>query len=156
MQKLVAGMAIGVVVLANGLVGSTSSSPFTALEQSTHQQINQYRQSRKLPLLTLDPRISEQARVHSQAMASGRVPFSHQGFDQRIQAISRVISYRGVAENVAYNQGYGNPDRQAVQGWLKSEGHRTNIQGQYNLTGIGIAKNVKGEYYFTQIFLRTR
>lgn len=179
MQKLSAGMAVIMAILANGLAGCDSastankflpakqsqsapatkainSSAFTALEQSTHQLINKYRKSRNLGPLTLNPRISEQARLHSQVMASGRVPFSHQGFDQRIQAISRVISYRTASENVAYNKGYSAPDRQAVQGWLNSSGHLKNIQGNYNLTGIGIAKNAKGEYYFTQIFIRSR
>ncbi len=177
MQKLCAGTTLGVLVLASGLIScdsasitdkilptketvpavpasKASSSPYKPLEQSIHQQINRYRQSRKLTPLTLDPRISEQARAHSQAMASGKVPFSHQGFEQRVQAIRRVIPYRTASENVAFNYGYSNPGQQAVQGWIKSPGHRINIEGQYKLTGIGIAKNAKGEYYFTQIFIR--
>lgn len=175
MQKLCAGMALG--VLASALIScdamstavlttketpsaapisakTATLSPHSALEQSVHQQINQYRQAHKLPPLTLDPRISEQARAHSQAMASGKVPFSHQGFEQRVKAISRVIPYRASAENVAFNLGYSNPVEQAVQGWIKSPGHRINIEGQYSLTGIGVVKNAKGEYYFTQIFIR--
>ena len=172
-------MALGVLVLAGGLTGcnspsiankalpdseapsvpadakALSSGSFTALEQSTHEQINQYRKSLNLPPLTLDPRISEQARAHSQAMANRQVPFSHQGFEQRVKAIGRVLPYSRAAENIAYNQGYPNPEQQAVQGWIKSTGHRTNIEGQYNLTGIGIAKNSQGEYYFTQIFIRS-
>ncbi len=127
----------------------------TSLEQSVHQQINQYRASHNLPPLTLDPRISEQARLHSRAMANGKVPFGHGGFEQRIQTINRVIPYRSAAENVAFNKGYSNPVQQAVEGWIKSPGHRINIEGQYNLTGIGVVKNAKGEYYFTQIFIRT-
>lgn len=135
---------------------AANSSSFAALEQSVHQQINRYRKSRNLPPLTLDPRISEQARAHSQAMARGRVPFSHQGFEQRVQAIRRVIPYRAAAENVAFNKGYRNPGQQAVQGWIKSPGHRKNIVGHYNRTGVGIAKNAKGEYYFTQLFILRR
>jgi uncharacterized protein YkwD len=88
-------------------------------------------------------------------MASGKVAFSHNGFEQRIKAISRVIPYSQVAENVAFNQGYSNPVQQSVEGWIKSPGHRTNIEGPYNLTGIGVVKNAKGEYYFTQIFVLT-
>jgi uncharacterized protein YkwD len=172
MQKLFAGMALGVLVSrliscdapiadkvlpakeTDAATSIVSSSPYSTLEQSIHQQINQYRQSHKLPPLILDPRISEQARTHSQAMASGKVPFSHQGFEQRVGAIRRVIPDRAAAENVAFNKGYSNPGQQAVQGWIKSPGHRTNIEGDYSLTGIGIAKNAKGEYYFTQIFIR--
>jgi uncharacterized protein YkwD len=125
-----------------------------AMEQSIHTQINQYRRSKGLPTLTLNSRITQQARAHSQAMANGKVPFSHQGFDQRVKVISRAISYSSAAENVAQNQGFSNPDRQAVQGWIKSPGHRKNIEGSYNLTGIGIARSSNGTYYLTQIFIR--
>ena len=130
-----------------------STTTFATIEQAIHTQVNQYRASRGLPALALDSRISQQARTHSQNMASGTVPFSHQGFAQRVEAIGTVIPYSGAAENVAYNQGYTDPATQAVQGWLKSTGHRQNIEGNYNLTGIGVAKNAKGEYYFTQIFI---
>lgn len=171
MQKLIAGMALG--VLTSAIVGCDTAfvadilptkeivpavpatpTPYSALEQSIHQQINQYRQSQKLPPLTLDPRISEQARAHSRNMASGKVTFSHQGFEQRVEAIRRSIFYLAAAENVAFNYGYSNPAQQAVEGWIKSPGHLINIEGQYNLTGIGVDRNAKGEYYFTQIFIR--
>jgi uncharacterized protein YkwD len=135
---------------------SSNSLTFATLEQSVHQQINQYRKSRNLPPLTLDARITEQARIHSEAMASGRVPFSHDGFDNRVKAIAKSIPYRSAAENVAYNQGYSKPDEQAVEGWLKSPGHLKNIVGDFDLTGIAVSKNAKGEYYFTQIFIKRR
>jgi uncharacterized protein YkwD len=134
----------------------SNSGQFTAMEQSVHQQINQYRKSRKLPSLTFDARIAQQARNHSQAMASGRVPFSHNGFDGRVKAIAQVIRFNGAAENVAYNRGASDPGKKAVQGWLNSTGHRKNIEGNFDLTGIGIAKNAKGDYYFTQIFIKQR
>jgi uncharacterized protein YkwD len=183
MQKRLTKIFFGVLVLASGLTSCSSSyqnpasisqplpsesaapstvsqrsnsSPFGTLEQSVHQQVNQYRKSRNLQPLSLDARISEQARIHSQAMANGRVPFSHDGFEGRVGAIAKVIRYRAAAENVAYNQGYSNPDEQAVKGWLKSPGHLKNIQGDYDLTGIGVSKNAKGEYYFTQVFIKRR
>jgi uncharacterized protein YkwD len=135
---------------------TTQVAASQGLEQTVLTQINQYRASRGLPALTLDPRISTQALRHSQAMANGQVRFSHDGFDSRVDAIARTIPYRAVAENVAYNQGYNDPAQRAVQGWLKSPGHRKNIEGQFDLTGIGIARNAKGEYYFTQIFIKRR
>ncbi|MBW4623332.1 MAG: CAP domain-containing protein [Cyanosarcina radialis HA8281-LM2] len=124
-----------------------------ALERAVHEQVNQYRQSRNLPPLTLDPRMSQVAREHAQAMAEGKAPFSHQGFKERIVAIS--IPYRTAAENLAFNQGYSQPDRSAVEGWIKSPGHRQNMEGNFNLTGIGVTQNANGEYYFTQLFIRS-
>jgi uncharacterized protein YkwD len=183
MHKRLTTTILGILVLVGGLSGCSSSydalknaeqplppnsaptstvsqrsnpDNYAALEQSIYQQVNQYRKSRDLPPLTLDSRISEQSRIHSDAMASGRVPFSHNGFDDRVKALSRSIPYRSAAENVAYNQGYSNPGKQAVEGWIKSPGHRKNMEGNFNLTGIGVSKNAKGEYYFTQIFIKRR
>lgn len=116
------------------------------LEKSVHQQINQYRQSLNLSPLQLDPLISKQARTHSENMAQGIVPFGHDGFEQRVKALADSIQYRHVAENVAYNQGYSDPVGQVVQGWINSSDHRHNIEGNYDLTGIGVAKNDRGEY----------
>ncbi|MEG5113538.1 CAP domain-containing protein [Microcoleus sp. A2-C5] len=130
------------------------TSSLADLEKAVNQQINLYRASKKLPPLTVDPRISQIARIHSENMASGKVKFSHDGFEGRAKAIT--VPYQSVAENVAYNMGYNDPVRNAVEGWIKSDGHRKNIESQFNLTGIGIAKNAKGEYYFTQLFVRSR
>jgi uncharacterized protein YkwD len=123
------------------------------LEKAVHEQVNQYRQARNLPPLTLDPRMSQVAREHARSMAEGKAPFSHEGFEARIVAIA--IPYRTAAENLAFNQGYSEPDRSAVEGWIKSPGHRQNMEGNFNLTGIGVTRNADGEYYFTQLFIRS-
>jgi len=131
----------------------TSQAKISNLEKSVFTQINQYRAKKGLTQLNLNEKISQQARIHSQDMATGKVPFSHQGFEQRVMAIS--LKYSSAAENVAYNTGYSNPANEAVSGWLKSPGHLKNLQGKYNLTGVGVATNDKGEVYLTQIFLNT-
>lgn len=135
---------------------SNSNSEYRELERTVFQLVNEYRQSQNLPPLQLEEPISQSARQHSRSMATGEVSFSHAGFDRRIEAIAESISYRGAAENIAYNQGYNNPAQQAVEGWINSPGHRKNMLGNYDLTGVGIAKNAEGEYYYTQIFIKTR
>jgi uncharacterized protein YkwD len=135
--------------------GAPSPAPVTeiaALELSVHQKINAYRASRSLPALALNATISNVARSHSQNMASGSMPFGHQGFDARVQTLSGTFTLRSAGENVAYNQGYSDPAAAAVNGWLTSPGHLNNIVGSYNLTGIGVARKSNGEYFFTQIF----
>lgn len=133
---------------------TTTTNSVTAIEKAVYDQVNQYRASKGLPPLTANTPMSEQARIHSQNMANGRLPFGHQGFQQRVTAVA--IPYSSAAENVAYNQGYSDPATQAVQGWIKSTGHRQNMEGNFNLTGIGVATNAKGQYYFTQMFIRSR
>ncbi|MBD2092162.1 CAP domain-containing protein [Microcoleus sp. FACHB-1515] len=131
-----------------------ATSQYANLEQAVHDQVNEYRAEQGLPPLTLDPRISEIARQHSADMAAGRVEFGHAGFESRVRSIARAVPYRSAAENVAYNQGYSTPVEQAVQGWIESPGHRVNMEGQFNLTGIGVTRTADGKYYFTQIFIR--
>jgi len=124
------------------------------LEKSVFEQINRFRVSNGLPKLSLNANISRQARIHSLDMAKGKVPFSHLGFKQRVKTIS--IGYFGAGENLAFNQGYSDPASEAVVGWLNSPGHLHNVKGNYNLTGVGVATNGKGEVYLTQIFLRSK
>jgi uncharacterized protein YkwD len=140
-------------ISANQGAVSTTAFNTTALEKSVFDKINRYRVSVGLPKLSLNASITRQARIHSQNMANGKVPFSHQGFKERVTVLP--IIYSNAGENVAFNQGYSDPASQAIVGWLNSPGHLKNIQGKYNLTGIGVAANQQGEVYLTQIFLRT-
>jgi len=123
------------------------------LEQRIIVQVNQYRQGKGLPSLVPDSRLTIQVRNHSLDMAAGTVPFGHDGFLERIKAAG--IPCLAAAENVAMNAGLADPAAAAVRGWLASPGHRANIEGDYDLTGVGAAVNGAGEYYFTQIFLKT-
>ena len=138
---------------SNSVAATQQDSELNNLAQQVHQQVNKYRASVDLPPLKLNTKISEQAQIHSQNMTQQKTEFGHQGFNSRVKALKNNIAYRRAAENVAYNQGYRDPVSEAVTGWIKSEGHRQNMVGNYNLTGIGIAKNKQGEYYFTQIFI---
>ncbi|TVP60566.1 MAG: CAP domain-containing protein [Nodularia sp. (in: Bacteria)] len=175
------GIALSTLVLASGLMNAPITDK-TSTEQTTHNQpllipssqaatltttfetnvleksifddINQYRVKHNLPELTLNENITQQARIHSQNMANGKVPFSHDGFEQRVTAIP--LRYNNASENVAVNRGYSNPANEAVTGWLESPEHLQNIQGDYDLTGIGVATNQKGEVYLTQIFILSR
>ncbi|STX29451.1 putative transporter [Legionella beliardensis] len=131
-----------------------------ALESKTYQMqqdillyINQYRIKHGRSALQMNNAISKEATLHSQDMAAHRVPFGHQGFAKRIKNLYAVIKQaHSGAENVAYN--YKNAEI-VVREWIKSPGHKKNIMGNYNLTGIGIAYDKKGKIYYTQIFIRT-
>lgn len=127
----------------------------TALEQeqTVYELVNGHRRARGLAPLALDARLSRQARVHSLAMATGTTPFGHDGFEDRAKALAHALSCRRTAENVAYDRGHHDPAAEAVRGWLRSRGHRKNIEGRYDLTGVGVASNAAGEVYFTQIFV---
>ena len=134
---------------------AADTSKLKEMERAIHEQINQYRQFQGLPPLRLDSTISEEAKIHSQNMADSKV-LSHSGFEGRVEAIAKTISYRSAAENVATNFGYDDPASQAVRGWIDSSGHHTNMVGDFDLTGVGVAVTSEGQYYFTQMFLKSR
>ncbi|WP_315815429.1 CAP domain-containing protein [Paraflavitalea speifideaquila] len=120
------------------------------LEDQILDLINQYRQKKGLPALATDPVIEAEARRHTIAMASHRSPFGHDGFSYRSKVItSKIPGVTATAENVAYGS---RSAREAVDGWLRSPGHKKNIEGKFKLTGIGVARDEKSTLYFTQIF----
>lgn len=111
--------------------------------------INQHRKEKGLSQLAQDPFIQTQARLHCENMALQRVPFGHSGFDQRVALIKSEIGGNGSSENVANGSSRA---KTILDMWLESDGHRKNIEGNYNLTGLGVAKNNQGQYFYTQIF----
>jgi len=44
----------------------------------------------------------------------------------------------------------------AVDGWLGSPHHRENIEGNFDRTGVGVARARDGTWYYTQIFIARR
>ncbi len=132
---------------------STPPMVIGSSELAILNRVNQYRQSKNLPPLTIDPIISAQAKAHSEKMARvGKI--GHEGFNDRVQSVSKEIVYRSASENVGYSVGYAQPEAIVVEDWIGSPGHQKNMVGRYDLTGIGSAKNARGEIYFTQIFIR--
>ncbi len=115
--------------------------------------VNVHRQSQGLSSLTMNDVIAEQALFHSVNMANGSVPFGNNGFDDRVSKIMTGLGISGgtYAENVA--RGFETP-QDVVSGWIANLGHRTNIEGNYTLTGIGVASDSDGNPYYTQLFYK--
>lgn len=114
--------------------------------------VNQYRMQHGLSKLSMNPVLTKEAAQHSRDMANHALPFGHDGFNQRMKdAHKHIANSLSGAENVAYNY---KTAKIVVDGWVHSPGHRRNIMGRYNLTGIGIARDAQGRPYFTQMFLR--
>lgn len=121
-------------------------------EAAILESVNAHRRSAGLPPLALDERIRTLAREHSESLAAGARLLDHDGFEARIGMLGRP--YRRAAENAASNRGFADPPAAAVERWLSSPDHRRNIEGDFDLTGIGVARSANGTFYFTQIFLK--
>jgi uncharacterized protein YkwD len=122
----------------------------TAYDDEILGLINAHRASIGKPALQKSQVIWEQANAHSRNMASGAVPFGHDGFSARIAVIRAALGSGGSgAENVAM----GYPSAAAVvSGWLSSSGHRANIESSATRTGVSAVRSGSGTWYYTQIF----
>jgi uncharacterized protein YkwD len=115
------------------------------------QYVNEHRREKDLPPLQINNLESSLALKHSQDMADGKVKFGHDGFNSRAKTIQKALGSNEIGENVASGSMTA---REVVDGWLNSPGHKKNIEGKFTLTGIGWARDKKGEIFFTQIFSR--
>jgi len=124
----------------------------TVNEKKVWEEVNNYRHKHGWEELKLNAVMTREAEQHSREMAEHKIPFGHKKFNDRIHRILTTIEKpNGGAENVAYFKKNG---AEVVRLWLTSSGHRHNIQGHYNLTGVGVVRDEKGWLYYTQIFAR--
>ncbi len=113
--------------------------------------VNAYRKSKGLPPLHLLALATSEAASHSNNMASKKVPFGHAGFNQRaIDIANELHGTSSTGENVAFGKMTW---KQVIDAWLKSPEHKANIEGRFDYTGVGVAKDSKGVVYYTQIFV---
>ena len=113
--------------------------------------VNKHRAEIGLDTLTIVPLVCEISKEHSKNMAKGKVGFSHDGFENRAKRIIKEFGGSGFAENIAFGQPTA---QQVTEGWLKSPGHKANIEGDFNYVGIGLYTDKKGTIYYTQIFVK--
>jgi uncharacterized protein YkwD len=128
-----------------------------ATEQRVHALVNAHRRSNDAPPLDWNDEIAKLARQHSVAMAQEGTGFGHEGFEERSETLSAAIPLRRVAENVAkQKRSVGQVPDAALARWLQSARHRKNLEGDFDLAGVGVARSADGTYYLTQIFVARR
>ena len=113
---------------------------------------NEFRAKYNLYPLEWDDSIWAIAITHSKNMADGLVPFSHEGFNERVNQFN--FTYYKACENVYMCQGYSQYSiaENAVKGWINSPGHKKNLLSDTTHCAIAVYKNNYGEFYLTQLF----
>ena len=136
----------------------TSDAAFCQqVEKETFRLVNQYRKENDFPPLAWDDEIAETARIHSRDMATGKVDFGHDGFDDRISHLKKSLhDIWGAGENVLFTSEPDDVAQSALTMWLHSPHHLKNIRGEFNYSGLGVWRNKEGTIYFTQIFVRVK
>lgn len=134
--------------------GEGEEEGIAAMENDAFTLLNDERAAEGVDALIMDGDLRAVARAHSEDMVA-RDFFAHENPDgespfDRIQAAG--LEYSAAAENIAWNS-FPDPVATAVDGWMNSPGHRTNILNPvYTHTGMGVADNGSGGFYFTQVF----
>ncbi len=134
-----------------------NSSAVFGFEKKVFELINQRRAEQNLEPLEWSDEVAKIARMHSQNMANYKF-FSHAGLDgtmvsDRADQLG-ISKWRAIGENIAYNQGFRDPFKCAVEGWMHSPAHKENLLStRWQQSAIGIAVTEDGTYYFTQVFI---
>lgn len=151
MRYLVVVLTISLILLSGGMHGVLAQSKTTRVEE-IYNLVNKYRVKKGLRSLTMNEAICREAAKHSRNMANGTVSFGHDGFNDRFKKLTAAIpGANAMGENVAYSMGDA---EHVVDNWLNSPPHKKNIEGDYDLTGVGIAVSSSGQVYYTQIFIK--
>jgi uncharacterized protein YkwD len=148
-QNFISAASVGFFLFLS--LVSFSPAANSSLVNDVLTQTNDFRKSQGLSPLIMNPELNKIAQQHSEDMASGRVAFGHDGFgDRQTKASEDIQGMHAFAENVAYGV---NTAKEVVTLWENSPGHRRNMLGNYKYIGIGIAKDSKGQFYYTEIFV---
>ncbi|PZX93213.1 CAP domain-containing protein [Flavobacterium aquariorum] len=124
---------------------------YSPVELETMTLINNYRVSIGLNALEKINHVSYKSEEHDNYMIANNV-VNHDDFEARSSNIMKVLHAKNVSENIAYNY---NSAKGAFDAWLKSEGHKQNIEGDFTHFGISIRENpANGKKYYTNIFVK--
>jgi len=144
--------AIGIAAPADADKKDASKVTLTADEQTILDLTNKARAEEKLSPLKMNAILTEVARAHSKNMAK-KSELNHELDGKKPADRVKAAGYNWywVGENIAY--GEGTPIDEIFKTWMDSQHHKENIlRKEFTEIGIGIAKNEKGEAYYTQVF----
>lgn len=160
-QGLVAIAVVAVTASASGIAPDTigRGASAHALEQATERAVALYRLREGVGELARSRTLDLMAREHSRDMASRR--FAAHGTPDGRSTIERAaaygLTYARIGENIARMRKPDDPVRRAVEGWIHSPSHRSNLlDPAFTETGIGVAVDAEGTVYFTQVFVEGR
>lgn len=127
-------------------------------ERTLMELVNKERAKKKLPGLQPHPLLFKAARAHSANMAKQEKMehvLDRKKPSQRLEEVG--YNWGKVRENLLTADMPNVPLEKIVKAWMDSEEHQVNIlANDVNETGLGIARNAKGEVYYTQVFARQR
>lgn len=130
-----------------------NAADLSSLSRQIFDSVNSYRRDAGLQPLRWNAAAAEEARKHCGAIVAGKRAMGHDGFEQRMARLRKVVRVDAGAENIASIAPVGNTPSRTVDLWSRSGGHRRNMIGDYQLSGIGSDATRDGQVCVTQIFI---
>jgi uncharacterized protein YkwD len=139
---------------------SSTSAPATSqattvsgkITQELFARLNAERQARGLRTLKWDDSLANMASDWTEHMASTK-DFAHRDLGAA-SSLPGISKFSALGENIAWVEGYPNEAMQLHTGWMKSEGHRSNmLQPGFDSVGIAVVCS-GGRAWATQNFGR--
>lgn len=121
-----------------------------SIEVEILELINDHRISIGLNTLNEMPVVKSVAYSHTDYMVDNN-EISHDNFYTRSDYLKANAGAKKVSENVAY--GYTSAES-VVKAWIKSEGHKANIEGDFSNFDISAEQGEEGKWYYTNIFIK--
>jgi len=154
-------LAVGLLLLPSAAQAchnqDKGNAPFEAQERAMLCLVNHARVTRGLPPLKATLSLIEAADRKSRDILRCD-EFSHEACDREFTFWMTRFGYRGCSagENIAWGSGGLGTPRSIFQAWMHSPGHRENILGPYEETGIGLQtgklEGYGGAHVWTQEF----
>ncbi|MBE7649073.1 CAP domain-containing protein [Tenacibaculum finnmarkense] len=120
------------------------------IEAEILNRVNNYRIANGFSPLEKLQSIKSQTNNHTNYMIE-KEKISHDFFFQRKEYLTKSSNAINVGENVGY--GYSTA-KSVVNAWIKSEGHKKNMEGDFTHFEVTAEKSAEGKWYFTNIFVK--
>ena len=131
-------------------LSSDETDPSVTITKQILDLVNVYRANIGKEKLVRNIDADQVANIHTNYMIEQGF-ISHDNFYKRMEDLRELVNAKAVAENVAFRYASG---ESVMEGWLKSPGHKANIEGDFTHVGIAAIQDENGRYYYTQIFYR--
>ena len=126
----------------------------TKFEEEVVRLVNAERAKVGQPALTQDANLTAIARLKSQDFIDKNY-FAHQSptYGSPFDMMKKYgVKFTAAGENIAK---YQRTPAEVMNAWMNSAGHKANIlSSSFNKIGVGVAKDSKGNLYWTQLFIR--
>ncbi len=123
----------------------------TQFERNIHNALNDYRATLGKPQMVLQFLLMDDAQLYSAKMANESEAFGIEGVMDDLETQKVLLAADSSAAWVAYCE-YENPDS-VMSLVLSNPDTKAKIEGYFNQSAVGTAKDALGNYYITGLLL---